>query len=327
MRPKGNVNQAGRFVTVQAAGLEAHGDGANTIAIAFHTVKNTRLQPNTAEVILFNLSREHRDHMTAKFDAARAKALAERYGDNKEPSALEQVLGVSAMDPEKKTVPAGTLRVWIGRTPEERSLLIDADIVEIRHYRSGPTWETHVRAMDGYVPWKYGFVNESIGPGLNPADLMDVLAAAFQATLAEDSERVLLEGLGRFKQNQINGGWVLHGPIKNQVEDLMGSLGLAVSIQDRKIQIIDVLGTTQDFAIELREGTNILGEIERRDGGRLIVTTFASADLRPGRQIKLVDRNGLNIDGGIFRCDEVHQTGETHGPEWSAVCYLRSTAL
>lgn len=303
------------------------------LEIGFRVLKHNRPEPNETEITIYNLPAKVRQLLTDRLNKAKEQALSDRLKErNKDfELSLAKIFG----DPTKTvkvgpgTGPLGKCRVEAGYGGAI-SMLSLTEIADIRHEppaRGSTEWVTYVRAQDGHIPWKDGIVSESIVPGVNTADLARVLTASFNATLGADAEKTLLEGLNEFGVAKVDGGYILHGPVREEMTNLFDSFGITAVFEDGEVRLIPFEGTTLDFAVELNPRTGLLEPPLATELGRYQTTSLLNPHLRPGRQVRLADALRRPVGAGIFRVDQVEHVGETHTASWTSVCQLRPTKL
>lgn len=328
------AEQWGRCVRITVNDTVIENFDGDGLDLSFRTFRHNRPEPNECDVTIYNLAEADRDRLTAQYNEARETALEQRLADRK--SDFEQSLGKIFGDKQERVRegsgigPFGKLRIEAGRSPGDLRILAEAEISELDHdppRQGGVDWVTNVKAMDGWVPWREGFVSQSVAPGVDISDLMKVLTSSWQAALGADAEKALLEGLSNFNARKVDGmGYVLHGPHREVATNLLDSMNLAVSFQNGEIQFLPYDGTTNDFAVVLDYDTGLLDRPYRRALGKVQAMAYIDADLHPGRQIQLLEF-GDPVGAGIFRIDQVEQIGETFGNSWTATLQLRPTAL
>ena len=295
-----------RCARVRMAGVlvAEHKPDEDSHRIAFSIERHNRIEPNTAEVRIFGLSRTNRTAMTSAFEAARAVILGKG--------------GVGAI---------GDLVVEAGNDGV-LSQIAKMDVLSIEHEPLRPGWVTTIRAQDGVLPFQNSYTNASVAPGVDVNVVKSLLVASMKtAFLDADSESAFQEAFSGWTQKSPPGGMVLQGPTRKVMTEFLDSLDLAWSYQDGKMVLLRFDQTTKDVAV-LLSPTHGLQRFRARQLGRAHVLARLNPLLLPGRQVRVVDSNGAPKGAGTFRVDRALLEGDTDedGP-WSSELELRPATL
>lgn len=295
-----------RCARVKMAGVlvAEHKPDEDSHRIAFSIERHNRIEPNTAEVRIFGLSKTTRTAMTSAFDAARALILGKG--------------GVGAI---------GDLVVEAGNDGV-LSQIAKMDVLSIDHEPLRPGWVTTIRGQDGVLPFQNSYTNTSVAPGVDVNVVKSLLVASMKtAFLDADSEAAFQEAFAGWNQKTPPGGMVLQGPTRKVMTEFLDSLDLAWSYQDGKMVLLRFDQTTKDVAV-LLSPTHGLQRFGTRELGRAHVLARLNPLLLPGRQVRVVDSNGIPKGAGTFRVDRALLEGDTDedGP-WSSELELRPAKL
>lgn len=267
--------------------------------ISFSVRRTHRATPSTASIQIYGLAAEKRTQISEVFEAARAKLFAE--GDTVQ-GCIKDV------------------RLDIGYDGKVSTLLV-SDIVDIVHEEISPAgYVTTITAQDGGAPWRGSTINEMLMPGVPIDMVITVLTKAFDvAVLDADARKVLSEAMTGFSTKAVAGGYVLQGPTSQVMTDLFESMGLELSYQNGKLQLLKFMETKADVAVVLQPQTGLLRRPRWKRFGRVTLHCQAHPLLEPGRQVQLLDEAGAPQGAGIFRVDTAESTGDTHGGSWETV--------
>jgi hypothetical protein len=156
--------------------------------------------------------------------------------------------------------------------------------------------------------------SKSYAPGSSAVDvIMDLVYAmglsTDRATLEQQLTSALLARGLPPGDLFLSGGYTSSGPAQPLLEGFLRSLDLRWSVQNGELLLLSQSSVIPGLAPLLlsTERRNIIGEPERLEGTRLGVSTFALADIRPGRQVDVL-AGDINAS---FRADEVSTRGDT----------------
>lgn len=284
--------------------IAEHLDDDTGHRIAFNIERHNRIEPNTAEVRVWGLSKTVRTAITAAFDAAR-----------------KLILGKGG------TGSIGDLVVEAGNDGV-LSQICKMDVISIEHVPLRPGFVTVIKGQDGVLPFQNSFVNTSIAPGVDANVVKTLLVQSMKvAFLDADSEAAFQEAFAGWSQKTLPGGMVLQGPTRKVMTDFLDSLDLAWSHQDGKLVLLRFDQTTKDVAVLLSPDHG-LQRFVPLELGRARVLARLNPLLLPGRQVQVIDGNGVPKGAGIFRTDRAMIEGDTdeEGP-WSSTLELRPATL
>lgn len=202
-----------------------------------------------------------------------------------------------------------------------------------------------ILAADGDLFYNFSCVNDSIGSG---ARYSDVIKTAAKDTPI-DSMPTLFAG------KELLRGKVLFGMSRDVLRQQTAAFGSTWSIQDGKIQILELSGYLPGEAVVVNAATGMIGIPEQTEGG-ISVRCLLNPRLRVGGLVQLNNKDitallaakgnpynipfnqyaGINLpskiaDGadGLYRLYVVEHTGDTRGQPWwsDLICLLVSNRV
>ncbi len=173
-------------------------------------------------------------------------------------------------------------------------------------------WETCLQVADGDRAHRFARVSRSYKAGV------DVKAAIGEVAKSMGLKVPKSVAEARELAAQFTTGLSLHGPSQAELEKLLKPHGFSHSIQDGRLQILKGDAAHPGQAIVISQdsgmvGSPAFGAPEKKSGKRLLtVKTLLKPAVFPGGLIKV---ESLEISG-VFRCERVVHSGDTHGSEW-----------
>lgn len=288
---------ARRRATVTVAvplGRELNRFGADVVEIAdlrvtFKVKKTLAKEPNTAEVVIYNLSEQTRSALQGP---ARRVVLSAGY---------EETLAA----------------IFVGDAR-------DCDSVP-----EGPTWQTTLQLGDGERAYRHGRVNESFRAGVSVASVLQKIADEMGLDgsriggVPELRGRQYVSGYaarGRSSRelDRILKGFGLEWSIQDgQLQVLAPQAATAEVV----VELTPETGLVGSPTLNTPEGAGryvsaFTGEVTSTGTGKptLRATSLLQPEIRPGRRVR-VDSEETGISG-LFRVTSVEHVGDTHGGEW-----------
>lgn len=179
--------------------------------------------------------------------------------------------------------------------------------------KHGPDWITKLECGDGERSFTQARVSESFGAG---SSITDVIRSVGKATQLDTGN--LLEKAQDIVRT-FSDGYVAHGLASTELTRLLEPAGLNWSIQDGRIEVLDLLETITAGDVPLiSKDTGMVGSPEFGTGEKLKgqaflkVKTLLQPGIRPGSKFEL---RSLAIRG-FFKCRKVKHTGSTHGGDF-----------
>lgn len=193
----------------------------------------------------------------------------------------------------------------------ERVFSGDLRWAESRH--EGVDWETRMQLGDGDRAVRFGHVSRSFKGGVTIRTALTEAAKEMGFTLpnsvtASDTAGQYVSGLS------------LHGNAGDELTRLLTPLGLAWSVQDGRLQILNERTTRPGEALLIAQDTGMIGTPEygapEKKGKPPVLTfrTLLKPALMPGGKVKL-ETTSIN---GVFRVERVRHSGDTHGEDWTS---------
>ncbi len=186
--------------------------------------------------------------------------------------------------------------------------------------RDGSDWVTKIQSGDGEVPFQFAHVTESFAKGTP-------LAAVFR-TVAEKTGLDVQKAIAKVTEkitDQFTQGYAVHGKASTEIDTLLKGRGLEWSIQDGKLQVVEVGKAVPGEAVVLSASTGLVGSPEHgtpdaeKKAPFLKVKSLLQPRLAPGALVHL-DSIGSK---GNFRVETVTHTGDTHAQPFYSDCELR----
>lgn len=217
------------------------------LAVQFSIKKTIKPEPNTCELHLFNLNREHR-------------------------SALEQLDKVTVQ------IEAGYL--------EGTSVLFLGDLRHIDSVREGADIVTTISSGDGEERYRKARVSVSVQKKTTTDNVLKQIAKALgvgEGNLSKAVASLKTVGLA----NLFSEGTVICGSASREMTHICRSVGLTWSIQDGKLQILPLGAALDGEAIKLTPETGLIGSPTVDSKGVLKAKMLMIPDVFPGRKMVL----------------------------------------
>lgn len=244
----------------------------SALRIAFKVTRTLKWEPNTAEFKIWNLSPDSRLFLET-------------------PKKL-----VAQLDAGYES---GTSQIYLGEVRAAETAT------------EGPDLVTTISTGDGLKEIQKARINVSFGPK-TPAD---VVLRAIAKTLGINDGNIdhavsvlQSKGVGAF----FSAGGVMTGQTRSELTAFCRSAGLEWSIQNGKLQILDLNKALEGKAIEMSSSTGLVGSPSVDSKGIASAVCLMIPEMRPG---VLVNFNAKHLKGGyrVIHCEYV---GDTHGQEW-----------
>jgi hypothetical protein len=261
---------------------------------------------------------------TLKVDGLRIAFRVDR-DLSKTPNNTEiQIWNLSEESRKKAQVKNGqvTLEAGYGKN---YSVIFDGDVRHVEHRHEGPDWITKIEAGDGELALRTKRVSKSWKAGTPIADVLKFLADQSGLKLG-NSAQAFASGSFAGGLRQFANGCSVSGPAGLELERLVSSFGLTLSVQDGAIQILETQGVTKDPVVFLSARTGLVGspevgEIRQDKKATLKIKALLQPLVRPGRRVELESRSFT----GLYRVERVVHSGDTHNQEFYSELY--ATAL
>jgi hypothetical protein len=228
--------------------IEIKTDGAvEGLAVKFTIKRSLKPEPNTCDLTLYNLNRDHRLALQSQ------------------KSALVQV-------------DAG----YVGAT----STLFLGDLRTTFSQREGADWVTQLSSGDGEKAIQTSRANIPIRKGSDIGDVLTALAKALGVGAGNVSSAVAkLRATG--VAGAFSMGTVLSGSAASELSRILEPVGYTWSVQAGVLQIVGITEALTDFAINLSESSGMIGSPSVDKDGVLSVRMLIQPHVLPGRKLVL----------------------------------------
>lgn len=275
---------------------------------SFAVSRHTLIEPQPLTLQVWGLSRERRERITRQANEALERAYRER--------SLRQI---------------GRVAVEAGRPGGAFGLLLSAEIMEVKHRREGADWRTEIKAQDGRIAWKSGFVSESATGNTDLLTIEEILRAAIPVLEGEEPADALKAAAPELLQRKgYDGpaqGFVAFGPWAASNEDVLKTLGLRSFWNSGRLITVGASELALDEAVVLVEGRTLL-RADTVARGYVEADALLDYRLEPGRQVLLQRQDGSQVGlSATYRIDQVEHRGSTWSTEWTSALSLRPTGL
>lgn len=184
-----------------------------------------------------------------------------------------------------------------------------------------------ILASDGDRAYNFATVNTTLAAGSTANDQIRVAQSAMQSHDVEAGDDPELDSPA------LPRGRVMYGMARTVMRDATESTNSTWSIQDGKVQVIDVQGYLPGEAVVLTSQTGLVGQPEQTNEG-IKVRALLNPRLKVGGRIKLDNRSiseirseikigAVNLaprldDDGLYRILAIDHSGDTRGNDWYA---------
>ena len=255
----------------------------------FSVKRSLSADQNTAEIVVYNLNADHRKHLATVPDGVVVKLQAGYLG----PAPTRPSVSAGAPD-----APADLPTIFLGR------------IREVTHLRAGPDWETHIGTGDG--DGKDKPIHFSLGPGASVEAAIRKVVGEMGIGIGNALQAINSAGFGAGLGKVFSGGVTVSGRGDKELERLLNSAGLEFSVQNGELQVLEKGKALNTPAIELTPANGLVGSPELGEKGTVKFRCFLSADVYPGRQVRL---RTSQVDA-YFRVETASYTGQWAGNDW-----------
>lgn len=208
-------------------------------------------------------------------------------------------------------------------------LIYAGNIIQVRRLRSGPDIVLEISAGDGDTAYNYGVVNTTLAAGATNKDRLTALARAMAIGNVDAGAALLSADTGR----ALPRGKVLYKPVKDYMREYGRDAGVAVFIDNGKLQTIKRDGYLPGTPVELAPGTGLIGAAQQTLDG-VEASSRLNPEIRIGGLVHidpayLVAADTTNATasagekktvhqaaGGYYRVIAADYTGDTHGQPW-----------
>jgi hypothetical protein len=248
-------------------------DPSKALTVTFKVDKSLAATPNKAELKIYNLNPSNRMQLAAKVDV---------------PVSIEAGYA------------EGTSVIFLGKLRSAKSVPDDAG-----------NWITALASADGASEMKAGRVSVSVKKGA-PTDV--ALKAIVKALGVSDGN--LNDALTKIRSASLAqmfaGGTVMHGRAAREMTQLCRSVGLRWSVQDGKLQFLELRKALAGEAIFLDGDHGLIDSPTVDQKGILKARMLMAPDVFPGRLV-VVQSKAVQ---GQWRIEKTSHTGSTRDADW-----------
>lgn len=230
----------------QAIQIKTEGN-VEGLAVRFACKRDLKAEPNTCDLTIYNLNRDHR-------------------------------LALQLQKTATVQVDAG----YVGAT----STLFLGDLRTTYSTREGADWVTQLSAGDGEKAIQTSRVSQAFRPGTDLGPVLEDLAQALgvgRGNLASAVAKLRSTGVaGAFSR-----GTVLSGSAASEMSRVLESVDLTWSVQNGVLQILGIREALTDLAIVCDEEHGMIGSPSVDKDGTLSVRMLIQPHVIPGRKLVL----------------------------------------
>lgn len=175
-------------------------------------------------------------------------------------------------------------------------------------------WVTKVQFADGGRSYARSEFTRSYAPPVRALQVLSDAAGAMGLTLPPEAEQ------SPELRQALEAGVSVHGPTRDTLTKLLARYGFNWSVQNGRLQILKQGQTNRRRAWVVSEDVGMIGSpdatLPHKPGkpSELVVKVLLFPEIIPGDSIQLTSKN---FRGAIYRVNDVHHVGDTHGNEWT----------
>lgn len=218
--------------------------------ITFRVEKTAKPDPNTAEVVAYNLTDDQRDHISA--------------------------------------LKAPLVRLAAGYQTDLTQIFY-GELIHVVHEVDGADIKTTMTTGDGIEAYRKARINISFGPKTKAETVFKALIKSLGVKRG-NSDKFFTQLRTGIKAQIFLSGTAMSGSAAAEMTALTRSAGLEWSIQDGNLQILDRNKALDKFAIKLTPRTGLIGSPSISNKGICTGKSLIIKDMFPGRQIEVDSR-------------------------------------
>ncbi|NIR31653.1 MAG: hypothetical protein GWN84_20545 [Gammaproteobacteria bacterium] len=282
----------GELLYVRHARLVIHRLEITGLRMAFQIERSIKKEPNTAELRVWNLNRDHQAQLQeqgvipVRLEAGYLK-----------PSILLST-GTEAALAGIGLEPPG---------PADLPLLFQGELRQAFTGREGSDLVTTISSGDGEKKRQRQRTKLSFRPGLRLRKIIQDLASAAGVGLGN-----ALSAIDGIADLEITTGVASQGPALEQLEQMLEGAGFETSVQNGDLQVLGAGKALRGTAVLLNEETGLVGSPEPGQDGKVKARCLLRPGVEPGRRVKLESR----FVAGHYRVEKYRAVGDTHGTDW-----------
>lgn len=263
----------------------------DALDVEFRAEKTLKVDPNTLDLTVYNLTRDHQAQLEQLQELKPAKGTK---------------LGKAAQTQATKGIPC---RIEAGYR-DGMSLIWLGDLRTCQTTKQGSDWVTHLTSGDGAKAWANARLHVSYGPktGIDTALRAIVRALGVgEGNLSQTVAKLKIAGSATWKT-----GKVFAGSASRQLTDFARSAGLEVSIQDGALQFLDKDKALSGTAIRIARETGMVDSPTVDNTGIVTVKTSIIPDIKVGG---LMTIDAVRVKG-TYRIERAVWQGVRNGGDW-----------
>jgi hypothetical protein len=253
----------------------------DALRIQFRVTKTLGKEPNSLDLVIWNLARASRDKLTGE----------------RLPVTLEAGY-------EGQT--AGTAKIFSG------------DARTIDHLRDHADWKTHVQCGDGERAYQFATINKSFSAAASFQDVVKGVAKGLSVNLG-NLESALKSAPKLI--NSFTKGFVANGRASDVLASLLKSAGLEYSIHQGALLVVEPGKAATSDVFKLSPSTGLVGSPDHTPPDQkgkpatLKCKCLLNPQITPASTVR-IESEGVNGDFVVQKLDHV---GDSHGQDWTTV--------
>lgn len=259
--------------------LTAH----KNLRATFRVERTSKPEPNTAEVVIYNLSPDSRSLLSEESDV---------------PATIEAGYFGTQASPNK------TFEFFRG------------NVVSVATTRQAVDWVTKIQLSDGGKAFRKARINEPYRKNSPKTAMISKLVDAFGAEGVQPGNALqkLTAPMRPGVSATFNKGGVISGRVERRFDELVREFGFEWSIQDSQLQVVEPLLPIDTQSITLEPATGVIGSPERGEKGIVKLRCLIQPGLNPKKTFQLLS----STVSGLFKVERTIYTGDTQGQDWYA---------
>lgn len=218
--------------------------------VTFHVERTAKPDPNVAEISIYNMTDDQRDHVSA--------------------------------------VKAPLVRLAAGYQ-KDLTQIFYGDLIHVVHEVDGADIKTTLTTGDGIEAYRKARINISFGPKTKTETVIRALIKSLGVKRG-NSDKFMTQLRTGIKAQIFLSGTAMSGSASAELTALTRSAGLEWSIQDGNLQILDRNKALDKFAIKLTPRTGLIGSPSISNKGVCTGKCLIVPDMFPGRQVEIDSR-------------------------------------
>lgn len=185
------------------------------------------------------------------------------------------------------------------------------EVRRAQHTTQGADILTTVSTADSEDVLKKIRINQPIG-NAKPAEVLGMLVRALGVSEGNASQMVA-KLRARGSADVYGKSAVLSGHVRDELTDFCKSSGIEWSVQDGRLQFLDLNQPLEGAAVEISPSTGLVGSPSVDNKGLAQAKCLMIPLLVPGRKVSF---NSMHLKGG-YRVIHCKYSGDTHGQDWT----------